>query len=38
MMTKDVTAIDEKAKDKEDADIMDKNEMTCLTALRKGQE
>ncbi len=37
-MTKDATAIDEKAKDKEDAAIMDKNEMTYLTALRKRQE
>lgn len=36
-MIKDVTAIDEKVKHKA-AEIMDKNEVSCLIGLRKGQE
>ncbi len=37
-MTKNIIAIDEKAKDKEVADIMYKNEISCAIALRKGRE
>ena len=37
VMTKDVITIDEGATVKEAADIMDKNEISCLIALRKGR-
>jgi CBS domain-containing protein len=37
VMTKEVITIDEHATVKEAADIMDKNEISCLTALRKGK-
>jgi len=37
VMTKDVITIDETATVKEAADIMDKNGISCLIALRKGR-
>jgi CBS domain-containing protein len=37
VMTKEVITIDEHATVKEAADIMDKNEISCLIALRKGK-
>jgi len=37
VMTKEVITIDENATTKEAAEIMDKNEISCLIALRKGR-
>jgi CBS domain-containing protein len=37
VMTVEVITIDEKATVKEAADIMDKNEISCLIASRKGR-
>lgn len=37
VMTKEVITIDENATVKEAAEIMDKNEISCLIALRKGR-
>ena len=37
VMTKEVITIDETATIKEAAEIMDKNEISCLIALRKGR-
>jgi CBS domain-containing protein len=37
VMTRDVITIDEHATVKEAAEIMDKNEISCLIALRKGR-
>jgi CBS domain-containing protein len=37
VMTKEVITIDEGANVKEAAEIMDKNEISCLVALRKGR-